>query len=237
MGAAGRSAVIKLQYHHHGHAGPRRSPVPEREISISDLADDVIAVADHLGVEKFSYCGLSIGGVIGQSLAARYANRINCVVLASTGLTILSRDGLYARAQKVIDEGMNWIADLSESRWFTEEFRQRDPEAVRKKMDTLRNMDPRGYAAACIALANFDGTELAAAITRPSLVVMGEEDVATPVVGGQKLAELIAARSTRAFRTPRTSAIWNSPSYSTPLCSSTFPHLEANECPTNSKAK
>jgi 3-oxoadipate enol-lactonase len=179
--------------------GHGASPVSSETPSIDDFADDVISIADELGVERFAYCGLSIGGAIGQSLGARYGARVSSLVLASTGLTILSRAALEERAQRVLDEGMAWIADVSAPRWFTERFRLEHPETVEAKMEHIRRMDVRGYSHACLALAGFDGHDVAASISVPTLVLAGEDDAATPPAGSAELAAAIPGAELRSL--------------------------------------
>lgn len=171
--------------------GHGKSPLSATTPTIDAFADDVIAIADRLGVERFSYCGLSIGGTIGQSLGARYPHRIQSLVLAATGLTILTPQGLAERAARVRAEGMNWIAEVSASRWFTEEFRRTSPSKVEEKMAVMRSMNPEGYAGACLALAGFNGESLARRVVAPTLVIAGADDVATPPASGEKLAASI----------------------------------------------
>ena len=178
--------VVAFDLRGHG-ASPLGSETP----SIDDFADDVISIADDLGVDRFAFCGLSIGGVIGQSLGARYPDRVSSLVLASTGLTILSRQALVERAARVLDEGMSWIADVSAPRWFTERFRMEHPEIVEAKMDHIRHMAARGYSDACLALAGFDGHDLAPLISVPTLILSGEDDAATPPAGCAELAAAI----------------------------------------------
>ncbi|MBB6375910.1 3-oxoadipate enol-lactonase [Pseudonocardia eucalypti] len=178
--------VITFDLRGHG-----ASPVGPGTPSIDDFADDVVAIADDVGVHRFAFCGLSIGGVIGQSLGARYPDRVSSLVLASTGLTILSKQALVERAERVLDEGMAWIADVSAPRWFTERFRSEHPEIVEAKMDHLRHMAPRGYADACLALAGFDGHDTAPSISAPTLILSGEEDLATPPEGSAELASAV----------------------------------------------
>jgi len=175
------------------------SPLSPRTPSIDDFADDVIAIADDLGVDRFAFCGLSIGGAIGQSLGARYPHRLGSLVLASTGLTILSPDALKDRAERVLAEGTSWIADVSASRWFTERFRAERPDVVDAKMDHLRRMEPRAYADACLALAGFDGHDVAASISTPTLVLAGEDDVATPPANTAELAAAIPGAELRSL--------------------------------------
>lgn len=171
--------------------GHGASPLSPQTPTIDVFADDVVSIADDLGVDRFAFCGLSIGGVIGQNLAARYPARVSSLVLASTGLAILSEQALVERAARVLDEGTGWIADVSAPRWFSERFRIEHPETVEAKMDHLRRMDARGYADACLALAGFDGHDAAASISVPTLVLSGADDHATPPEGCSELAAAI----------------------------------------------
>lgn len=171
--------------------GHGRSPVSPETPTIDDFADDVIAIADALGVRQFAFCGLSIGGTIGQSLGARYPDRLSALVLSATGMTIMTPPELEKRADRVLAEGMQWIADVSASRWFTEAFVNDHPEIVQRHMRHLREMNPQGYAHACLALSTFDGHASAGRISVPTLVISGDLDIATPVEKGRALAAAI----------------------------------------------
>lgn len=171
--------------------GHGRTPISGDRPSIEMLADDIVAVADRLGVEDFAFCGLSIGGVIGQCLAARHPERVKSLVLAATGLTIMTPVLLQERANRVLAEGMPWISEVSAQRWFTEEFRSKRPDAVEAKMAAMRNLHPRGYADACVALSGFDGQAYAGKIKAPTLVISGAMDIATPPISGRQLAAAI----------------------------------------------
>jgi 3-oxoadipate enol-lactonase len=179
--------------------GHGASPLSPKTPSIDDFADDVVSIADDLDVDRFAFCGLSIGGVIGQNLGARYPARVSSLVLASTGLTILSEQALFERAARVRDEGTGWIADVSAPRWFTERFRIEHPEKVDAKMDHLRHMNAGGYADACLALAGFDGHDAAASISVPTLVLSGADDLATPPAGCAELAAAIPDAEVRSL--------------------------------------
>jgi 3-oxoadipate enol-lactonase len=179
--------------------GHGASPLSPKTPSIDDFADDVVSIADELGIDRFAFCGLSIGGVIGQNLGARYPARLTSLVLASTGLTILSEQVLVERAARVRDEGTGWVADVSAPRWFTERFRIEHPETVEANMDHLRHMDAHGYADACLALAGFDGHDAAASISAPTLVLSGADDLATPPEGCAELAAAIPGAIIRAL--------------------------------------
>ncbi|MCU5785569.1 3-oxoadipate enol-lactonase [Alcanivorax marinus] len=171
--------------------GHGRSPVSPETPTIHDFADDVVWIADALGVQRFAFCGLSIGGAIGQSLGARYSDRLSSLVLSATGMTIMTPPELRKRADRVLAEGMQYIADVSASRWFTEAFVNDNPEIVRRHMKHLREMNPQGYADACLALSTFDGHGSAGQISVPTLVISGDLDIATPFAKGRALADAI----------------------------------------------
>lgn len=167
------------------------SPAANEPPSIDTFADHVISIADRLQLNSFSYCGLSIGGAVGQSLAARYPDRIESLVLAATGLTILSKAGLTERAERVLSEGMDWIADASVPRWFNANFRARESGVVEEKARRIRRTTTQGYADACRALGEFDGRKFAASIQARTLVISGADDIATPPHDGLELARSI----------------------------------------------
>lgn len=169
--------------------GHGESPLSTEQPSIEIFADDVISIADDIGLKSFSYCGLSIGGAIGQVLGAKYPDRIDSLCLASTGTTILTPEALYERADRVLSDGMKWIAEQSVSRWFARHFIETQKSNVIEQMKHMLSMSPKGYAHACLALASFDGKKYIKEITAPTLVIAGDEDLATPPADNEELAE------------------------------------------------
>jgi 3-oxoadipate enol-lactonase len=173
-----------------GHGG---SPVTDGPLTVPDLAGDVLALADSLGLSTFGYCGLSLGGAIGQVLAARHPDRVRALVLCCTSARFADgADSWLERAARVRSEGMEWLVEPSTARWFTDGFPGREPDEAARLLDMLRQMSPDGYAAACEALATFDGRPLLGDIAAPTLVVAGEEDPATPVQMSEEIAAGVA---------------------------------------------
>jgi 3-oxoadipate enol-lactonase len=184
------SARFRLvRYDQRGHG---RSPVPPGPYSIEDLGHDALALLDDLGLERVSFCGLSIGGMVGMWLAAEAPARIERVVLCSTAPSLPPRAQWLERAATVRAEGVSAIADATLARWFT----QRAPGSlVASFRAMLVGTPPEGYAACCEALAELDLHDRLAAIDAPTLVVTGEGDpVATPEAGA-KLAAAISGAS------------------------------------------
>lgn len=71
--------VIAPELQGHGHTADC-----DRPLTIDNLADDVVALLDHLGVERADVLGFSLGGLTALRLAMRYPRRVHRLVLAST---------------------------------------------------------------------------------------------------------------------------------------------------------
>lgn len=77
--AAGRQLVF---WDHRGHG--RSDALPDRQVEIADFADDVVVVADGLGIDEFALFGHSFGGWVAQEAALQHPDRIASLVLAGT---------------------------------------------------------------------------------------------------------------------------------------------------------
>jgi 3-oxoadipate enol-lactonase len=166
-----------LRYEHRGHGG---SPAPPGPYAIADLAADVLRLLDDFGVERASYCGISLGGMIGMWLAAHAPDRIDVLGLCCTSAYLPPAQFWADRAAQARRGGMASISGPVVERWFTPAFRDRDPATVAAAVTTLEGVDPEGYAGCCEAIAAMDQRASLAAIAAPTLVIAGSEDPATP---------------------------------------------------------
>jgi len=166
-----------LRYDTRGHGG---SDVPTGDYSIERLGRDVLAVVDALGIEKFAFCGLSMGGMIGQWLAAAAPDRITQLVLANTSARMDS-SAMEARRLMVLESGITSIADAVMGRFFSPETLARHDAATVRR--TLLHTDPRGYSGCCAAIRDMDQTGLLPQIRVPALIIVGDRDVSTPWAG------------------------------------------------------
>jgi 3-oxoadipate enol-lactonase len=162
----------------HDQPGHGTSPLPDAPVTIEGIARELLAVLDSLGVQRASFCGLSMGGMVGMWLAANATDRIERVVLACTGATLGTVEMFAERAALVRREGLDGVAVGSRERWFTPRFRHTP--AADRVIDELRNTPREGYAACCEAVGNFDFTAELQRVTQPTLVVTGAEDPVTP---------------------------------------------------------
>lgn len=175
-----------LRYDMPGHG---LSSVPEGPCTMAGLAGDCVALMDGLGLDRVHFCGLSIGGMVGQQLAGTFGDRVHSVTLADTTMRMPQPAMWQERAAQVRAEGLAGQVDAAMERWFTPAFRNTPTVAgIRNMFLSTRS---EGYAACCEAIASMDLEPLAAAITAPTLVLVGEDDPGTPVSAAQALADRI----------------------------------------------
>jgi 3-oxoadipate enol-lactonase len=173
------------------HPGHGRSPIPVAPVAVESLADDVVDLLDALELERVSFCGLSLGGMVGMALALRAPERLDRLVLSCTAAYLGPAEGWYERARIVRAYGTSAIAEAVLGRWFTQRFRDESPATVTRFREVLEAIPAEGYAACCEAVARWDARSDVSAIRVPTLVISGADDVATPVEDGRFLAESI----------------------------------------------
>jgi 3-oxoadipate enol-lactonase len=173
---AERYRVVRIDTRGHG-----RSPVPDGPYAVAGLADDVVAVADELGLDRFAFVGLSLGGAIGQLLALEHPERLSALVLCCTVPRFGEPAGWLDRAAQVRAEGMAVLAEPTRGRWFTDDFRNHNPDEVERLIAMITTTPVEGYAACCEALAGFDVGERLDRVSAPTRVIAAEHDQAAPV--------------------------------------------------------
>lgn len=166
-----------LRYDHCGHGD---SPVPPGPYTIEDLVRDVLALLDRLEIEHASFCGLSIGGMVGMWLASEAPERIDRLALCCTSVRF-DPDAYDSRARTVRADGVGEIADAVLERWFTPAFHESRPEVVEWAGRMLRDTPPEGYAGCCEAIRDADLSGRLGTIRAPTLVIAGADDPAAPV--------------------------------------------------------
>lgn len=185
---AGRLRVVRYDTRGHG-----ASPVPPGPYEIADLGADVLALLDRLGVERASFCGLSIGGMTGMWLAAHAPERIDRLVLCCTSAHMGPPEMWAQRAATVLETGGTAaIAGPVVERWLTPAFARRHPEIAAHLRAMLESSPPEGYAACCGAIERMDLRADLAAITAPTVVVAGRDDTATPLEHAETITAGIA---------------------------------------------
>ncbi|WP_456696688.1 alpha/beta fold hydrolase [Aeromicrobium sp. P5_D10] len=167
-----------------GHGG---APAAGGPFVMRDLADGVAARLDELGIRRFAYAGVSLGGSVGLELALRHGERIDGVAIISSGANVDAPQVWTARAEAVRSDGTASLAEGSLQRWFAPGTRDARAGRVEEMIDALRAADDHSYAWACEALAAYDARPDLGTVTVPVLTLWGEFDQLVPE---QKSAEL-----------------------------------------------
>jgi 3-oxoadipate enol-lactonase/4-carboxymuconolactone decarboxylase len=177
-----------LRYDHRGHG---RSEVPPAPYTIDELGSDLLALLDELELERVSFAGLSLGGMVGMWLAAHAPERVERLALLCTSAHFEDPGPWTDRAARVRADGTAAIAQELVARWFTPAFPARAPQTVARVVGVLAATSDEGYAGCCDALAAMDLRGRLGAITAPTLIVAGAEDPATPAAHTEALAAAI----------------------------------------------
>lgn len=174
------------------HRGHGKSPVVAGPYTMADLGGDVVALLDSLGLGSVHFVGLSLGGAVGQWLAAHHPERVRTLTLLCTSAAFAPAQPWLDRAATVRADGLASIAESIVGRWFTPGLAERDPDLVARHVEMVAGTSDEGYAACCEALATWDGRPDLARIVAPTLVVAGEQDPATPPAVMEQIADGIA---------------------------------------------
>ena len=168
-----------LRYDIRGHGA---SDATAGDYTVELLGRDALAIADGLNIEQFAFCGLSLGGMIGQWLALHAPNRITALVLANTSPRPDAK-AMETRRKTVLESGMSAVAEMVMGRFFSPRLLQANTPAVAGSRRILLATDPAGYAGCCAAVRDTDFTAQLGKIKPHTLVISGDLDVSLPWSG------------------------------------------------------
>jgi 3-oxoadipate enol-lactonase/4-carboxymuconolactone decarboxylase len=174
-----------LRYDIRGHGA---SEVTAGEYSVEQLGRDALAIADALGVETFDFCGLSLGGMIGQWLALNAPSRLTALVLANSSARP-DAQGMEQRRQTVLASGMAAVADTVMGRFFSGRTLKANPPVVGATRSVFLATDPIGYAGCCAAVRDTDFLSQLANVTTRTLVISSDTDASLPWKGHGDILE------------------------------------------------
>lgn len=166
--------VVRYDLRGHG-----RSTTPPGDWTVTDLADDIAAILDHLQIERADVAGISLGGQTALAFALRHPDRLDRLVVANTGARIGSVESWTDRATTVREQGLEAIADTVIDGWLTPPFATAHPEIRAALRESFLAADPEGYAACCLSLAHTDLRPQLAEIAAPTLVIASPGDKGT----------------------------------------------------------
>ena len=177
-----------LLYDKRGHG---LSDLGQGPVTVDRHVDDLLALVDYFGIERFGLVGLSIGGLIAQRLAARAPERLAALVLCGTAVRMGGAGIWNDRIAAIEAGGMEAVGDSTMERWFTAGYRAEEELPLRVWRNMLTRQSAEGYIASCEAIRDADLTADAPRIDVPTLVVVGDGDRAAPPDLVRATAEMI----------------------------------------------
>jgi 3-oxoadipate enol-lactonase len=184
-----RAAVVTIDARGHGRSGLGAPPLTAERMAL-----DLREVLDHLGIDRVVVGGASMGGCVALQFALDHPQR-------SAALALIDTTAWYgptapvdweSRAQKAMAQGLASLTDFQVTRWFSDAYREREPEAVEHWVNVFLRNDMQGYVEACRMLGSFDARARLGTLRLPTLVQVGEEDYAAPVAMSRAMHEAIA---------------------------------------------
>lgn len=185
--------------------GQGATDAPSGPYTLELLAEDVIGLLDALEMDRAHFVGLSMGGMIGQSLALNHPHRLKSLALCDTASVVPSEaQPLWQeRLDKVRNKGMEPLLEETLERWFTPAFLKQDPPMVKLIREQIVTTPPTGYMGCAEAIRRLNYQDRISVIKIPTLIMVGEDDPGTPVaaseamhkrIGNSKLVVLPSAR-------------------------------------------
>jgi 3-oxoadipate enol-lactonase/4-carboxymuconolactone decarboxylase len=215
-----------LRYDTRGHGASDTTP---GEYSVEMLGQDILGLADFLKISRFAFCGLSLGGAIGQWIAAHAPERVTHLVLANTSPQFVPRANWETRIEAVLKGGMPAVVDVAMQRFFSPDTLERDNPQVASIRSVFLGTDPVGYMGCCAALRDMNHGDLLGKIKSPTLVIFGDRDVATPWSGhGERLAQGIPGAKALHIAAAHLSNIERPHTFTTALLEFLLPLANAN---------
>jgi len=179
---AGAFRVISYDLRGHG-----LSEASAGAYSLELLARDAVGLMDALGVTRAHVAGVSLGGMIAQTLGIAHGSRVRSLVLGDTASVIGPKSNWDARAAAIRADGMASLVDMILARWFTPGFVAAEPALARGFAAMLERMPAEAYISAAFAVRDGDTTGELGRIACPTLVLVGEQDLSTPPAAAEAL--------------------------------------------------
>ena len=177
-----------LAYDTRGHGG---TEAPKGAYTLELLADDLFFLLKELKISQAHYCGLSMGGMIGQTFALKYPAMFASLTLADT-TSRMPAEALPAwqdRIRTAESQGMQPLVEPTLARWFTEPFRKAEPQTMQRIGTLIGSTPVAGYVGCCQAIPQINLTSRLKEIRSPILVIVGEDDPGTPVAMSKEIHE------------------------------------------------
>ena len=207
---AGKFRTIALD-----HRGTGQSEAPPGGYSILQFADDAIGLLDRLGVERAHVLGYSMGGRVGQDMAARYPDRVSALILAASAAKAnpLNIYSLRAAAWLYETHGPEAAAAFGPLISFTHAYFEDHLDSLTGSLgETVYDpMALHAYRGHVEAIENHDSTPILGRIAAPTLVLMGDREWLNPMADAKAMLDGIPDARLRVLENGGHGFLWEIP--------------------------
>lgn len=185
-----------LRYDTRGHGG---SDAPAGPYTLEELGEDAVALMDKLGLDVVHWVGLSMGGMIGQAIALYHADRLRSLSLCDTASIIPeeAQPTWEERIRRAREQGMEALAQETLERWFTPPYLSQNTPDIQRIRSSFLSTLVAGFVGCSEAIRRLDYLERLSEIAMPTLIIVGEQDLGTPVAAAQAMHERISGSKLR----------------------------------------
>ncbi|MGQ9645402.1 MAG: 3-oxoadipate enol-lactonase [Thermodesulfobacteriota bacterium] len=179
-----------LRYDIRGHG---KSEAPPGAYTLELLAEDAVALLDALGIDHVHWIGLSMGGMIGQSVALSYPRRLRSLVLCDTAAAIApeAQPIWQERIDAVREKGVASQLEPTLERWFTPSFLKLNPYMLGLIRKEFLATPAKGYLGCIYAIRKLNYLNRLSEIDMPTLIMVGEDDPGTPISASEAMHQRI----------------------------------------------
>ncbi len=180
-----------LRYDIRGHGG---SEAPAGPYTLERLGDDAIGLLDALSIDRVHWTGLSMGGMIGQSIALNHSHRLKSLALCDTGAVIAAdaQPIWQERLDAVREKGVASQVEATLERWFTPSFLKLNLPMLGVIRKHFLATPAEGYRGCIEAIRKLNYLDRLSDIKIPTLIMVGEDDPGTPVAASEAMHKRIA---------------------------------------------
>ena len=175
------------------HRGSGESEAPQGGYSIAQFADDAVGLLDRLGVERAHVLGYSMGGRVGQDMAARHPGRVSALVLAASAARANALNVYSLRASAWLYEtyGPEAAAAFGPLISFTHDYFRDHLDSLTEKLGApvYEPMPLHAYRGHVEAIESHDSTPILGRIAAPTLVLTGDAEWLNPMADQQAMLD------------------------------------------------
>jgi len=174
-----------------GHGG---TDAPAGAYTMELLTEDFVSLLDALKIDRVHFVGLSMGGMIAQSVGVRHADRLHSLCLCDTSASYPqeAQPVWRERIETAKKSGMGSLVEATMERWFTPSYLRQNPPMLGVIRSEFVKTRPEGFIGCCEAIRRFDLLSQLPKIDTPTLILVGEDDPGTPVSTAREIHQKIA---------------------------------------------